>query len=133
VINGKGKRNFQTIGAPAPEWRANAGFDWMLGNHSANVTLRYTDSYEMTRAPSALIAGFNGRTPSPKIDDHLTVDVQYSYEFPDFFGTSSTVFTLGAINLFDEDPPTLDDGPGYDSKIHDPRGLVVYGRVKVGF
>lgn len=130
-IDGLGKRNFQTIGAPAPEWRANIGVDWFRGNHSANVTVRYIDEYEMTSPPSALIAGFNGRVPDPAIDDHVTVDVQYSYQFQGMFGTDGPIVTIGAINLFDEDPPTLDDGPGYDTKIHDPRGQVLYGRVKV--
>ncbi len=133
-VDGRGKRNFQTIGAPAPKWRANAGVDWMLGNHSANLTLRYTTDYEMTSPPSALIAAFNNRTPDPNISDHLTVDAQYSYEFPSLFNaTGPATLTLGAINLFDQDPPTLDDGPGYDSKIHDPRGRIVYGRVRVAF
>lgn len=132
-INGKGKRNFQTIGAPAPELRFNTGFDWFLDNHSVNLTVRYTDSYEMSSTPSALIAGFNGRTPNARIDDHVTVDLQYAYQFPDMFGFSGPTFAIGANNLFDEDPPRLDDGPGFDSKIHDPRGRIVYGRLKVAF
>jgi iron complex outermembrane receptor protein len=130
TIDGRGKRNFQTIGAPAPKWRANAGLDWFLGNHSANLTVHYTDSYEQT-TPQALIALFNGREPSPHIDDHVTVDVQYTYTFAELFGAGETTLTIGAINLLNEDPPTLDDGPGYDSKIHDPRGQILYGRVKV--
>lgn len=133
-VDGLGKRNFQTIGAPAPEWRANAGIDWFKGNHSANLTLRYTTDYEMSSTPSALIASFNNRTPDGDIDDHLTVDAQYNYELTDLFGaTGPTTLTLGSINLLDEDPPRLDDGPGFDSKIHDPRGRILYGRVKVAF
>src|SRR5690606_27713476 len=54
-IDGRGKRNFQTIGAPAPKWRATAGLDWFLGNHTANVTVHYTDNYEQT-TPQSLIA-----------------------------------------------------------------------------
>ncbi|MEE4381624.1 MAG: TonB-dependent receptor [Pseudomonadales bacterium] len=131
TVDGLGKRNFQTVGAPAPEWRANAGLDWNLNNHTLNLTLRYTDAYEMRAAPSALIAGFNNRTPSADIDEFVTVDLQYSYQFQELFGTSMTTLSFGAINLFDEEPPRLDDGPGYDSKIHDPRGRVVYGRLRV--
>ena len=132
-IDGKGKRNFQTIGAPAPEWRGNLGIDWLKGNHSATVWLRHTTDYEMSRNPSALIAGLNGRTPSADIDAFTTVDVQYSYQFQELLGLNGPMVTLGAINLFNEDPPTLDDGPGYDSKIHDPRGQVVYGRLLLQF
>lgn len=132
-VDGLGKRNFQTIGAPAPEWRANLGVDWMRGNHSANVTLRHTTDYEMSRAPSALIATLNGRTPDGDIDSFTTVDAQYSYQFQQLFGMTAPTLSVGAINLFDEDPPRLDDGPGYDSKIHDPRGQIVYGRLRVSF
>lgn len=39
--------------------------------------------------------------------------------------------TIGALNLFNEEPPTVDDGPGDDSRIHDPRGQIIYGRVKM--
>ena len=130
-IDGLGKRNFQTIGAPAPKFRANFGLDWLRGNHNATVTLRYTDSYEMSRPPSTIIAQLNGREPSPEIDDYLTVDVQYGYQFQELFGSLTPTLTFGAINLFNESPPTIDDGPGYDSKIHDPRGLILYGRIKV--
>ena len=130
-VNGLGKRNFQTIGAPAPRWRGNWGVDWLRGNHTANLTFRYTDDYEMSRAPSATIALLNNRTPSPDIDDQLTVDVQYSYQMPELFGTTGPTLTVGAINVFNEEPPTIDDGPGYDSKIHDPRGRVVYGRISM--
>jgi iron complex outermembrane recepter protein len=133
VIDGKGRRNFQTIGAPAPEWRANLGLDWLLGNHSASVILRYTTDYDLGQTPSANIAALNNRTPSTKIDDQLTVDVQYSYQTPDLWGFMGPTLTIGAINLFDEDPPTIDDGPGFDSKIHDPRGRIAYARIQMQF
>jgi outer membrane receptor protein involved in Fe transport len=130
-IDGLGKRNFQTIGSPAPKWRANAGFDWLLGNHSANVTLRYTDNYDMGSPPSAIIALLNNRTPSTHIDDMLTVDLQYNYQIPELFGMNGPTLTFGVINAFNEEPPTIDDGPGFDTKIHDPRGRVMYGRIVV--
>jgi hypothetical protein len=37
------------------------------------------------------------------------------------------------INAFDEKPPRIDDGPGYDRKIHDPRGRIAYGKIVVQF
>ncbi len=129
-VDGLGKRNFQTIGAPAPEWRASFGLDWLLGNHSANLTVRHTDSYKMSRTPSAIIAQLNNRRPSPNIDDHTTIDVQYSYQFQELFGAVGPTVTVGIINLTNEEPPSIDDGPGYDSKIHDPRGMVWYARFK---
>ena len=34
--------------------------------------------------------------------------------------------TFGAINLTDEDPPRVRTSGGYDSKVHDPRGRMLY-------
>lgn len=130
-IDGLGKRNFGTIGAPAPRWRGNWGADWLMGNHAANITFRYTDDYKMSRTPSAVIAQFNSRSPSPNIDDHLTIDLQYSYRIEEVFGTPGPTITLGVINLTNEEPPSIDDGLGYDSKLHDPRGRVLYGRMSI--
>ncbi|MFU8815065.1 MAG: TonB-dependent receptor domain-containing protein [Pseudomonadales bacterium] len=132
-ITGLNKRNFQTIGAPAPRWRANLGADWLHGNHSANLTLRYTHRYRLGQAPSVAIAAINNRTPTDRIDEHFTVDAQYSYQAPEILGLPGPVLSLGLINAFDEDPPTIDDGPGFDSKIHDPRGRIAYGRITVSF
>lgn len=131
TIDGRGKRNFQTIGAPAPKWRANAGLDWLRGNHSANLTVRHVTDYEMSNPPNELLATIQGRTPSRDIDDQTTVDLQYSYQMQELFGNRGPILSIGAINVFDDNPPSVDDGPGYDSKIHDPRGRVVYGRINV--
>ncbi|MFU8817657.1 MAG: TonB-dependent receptor plug domain-containing protein [Pseudomonadales bacterium] len=131
--DGLGRRNFQTIGAPAPKMRANVGTDWMLGNHSATVTLRYTHSYSLDGAPNAFIALLNNRTPSTEVEEHLTVDVQYSFQMTELLGLPGPTLSFGMINLFDENPPRIDDGPGYDTKIHDPRGRIAYGRISMQF
>lgn len=131
--NGLGKRNFQTIGAPAPKVRANAGFDWAWGNHSANFTARYVHDYELGQPPNTLIALLQNRAPSGIIDKHVTYDMQYNYQFDEIFGATGARVTFGLINAFDNDPPEIDDGPGFDSKIHDPRGRIAYGRVTMEF
>ncbi len=131
--DGLGKRNFQSIGAPAPKVRGNAGVDWLLGNHSANFTLRYVHDYDLGQNPNRTIALLNNRTPSDKVDSQLTVDLQYSYQVQEMFGMQGPTLTLGMINATNEDPPTIDDGPGYDTKIHDPRGRIAYGRIVVQF
>ena len=40
---------------------------------------------------------------------------------------------IGAVNLLDENPPLVRTNGGYDSKVHDPRGRVLYGRVSFAF
>ena len=46
------------------------------------------------------------------------------------FQDSELVFTLGAIDLFDEDLPELKNANGTDLFTFDPRGRRVYGSVK---
>ena len=36
----------------------------------------------------------------------------------------------GAVNLFDEDPPTASGFNGFESTIHDPRGRLWYFRLR---
>jgi iron complex outermembrane recepter protein len=131
--DGLGRRNFQTIGAPAPKVRANAGVDWLLGNHSANFTVRYTHDYSLDGNPNLLIAFLHNREPSTKVDNHTTVDMQYSYQFTEVLGMPGPAVTFGLINALDKKPPRIDDGPGYDTKIHDPRGRIAYGKIMIQF
>lgn len=134
VVNGLGKRNFQTIGAPAPKWRGNMGVDWFRGNHSANATLRYTHKYSIADSNvDPRIALIHNREPSNSVDRHITLDAQYSFQFDELFGMTGPTVTFGAINLLNEKPPKLDTGPGWDTKMHDPRGRILYGRLHMSF
>jgi len=131
-----GFRNFTNFARSIPEWRSTATLSWLRGNHAANVIVRYIDSYEddqncvLFDAADASIC-----REGADIASHTTLDVQYSYAFPDLFGGEDrpTVVTVGAINLFDNDPPFLDTGLGFDTKVHDPRGRLVYMRLKQTF
>jgi len=37
------------------------------------------------------------------------------------------------LNVFDEEPPFVVGVQGFDSKVHDPRGQMIYFRVHQGF
>jgi hypothetical protein len=41
--------------------------------------------------------------------------------------------TFGAVNLTDEDPPRVRTSGGYDSKVHDPRGRMLYAKALFRF
>ncbi|MEH6515252.1 MAG: TonB-dependent receptor [Halioglobus sp.] len=108
-----------------PETKLNFSADWNIGNHKAVAIAYWVDSYETTRA-----------TPpgeSANIDSWTTVDLQYTYNLE--FADSAAVFSIGAKNVFDEEPPRVYDSVNfsYDSKHHDPRGRVYYARVKYAF
>ena len=80
--------------------RGNAGFDWMMGNHSAYITLHYVDDCDLGKRqsvvngqptlvdvqPNLYIALLHNRAQSRRIDSRLTVDMQYSYQAPELWG-----------------------------------------------
>lgn len=122
AIEGAGRRNFRNFGTSAPEWRLNGRLSWLMGPHAANLYVRYIDGYQ------------DDQNPGTNIDSHTTVDVQYSFEIPEDLGAmSGTLLTFGAINLFDNNPPIVFTSGGFDSKVHDPRGRMVYARITKGF
>jgi outer membrane receptor protein involved in Fe transport len=65
-----------------------------------------------------------------RVDSFTTVDAQYNFRFR---GDFAPLLSFGAINLFDEDPPHLATNGGYDSKVHDPRGRLLYARATFEF
>ena len=132
-----GSRNHRNGFAPNPELRYNLGVTWTYGEHLANVTLRYIDSYANDQVLPI------DQNP-PEIDDWTTIDVYYSYTFADIFDSGSDLsIAVGANNLTDEDPPGLrttnpgterfDLRPGYDGLVHDIRGRHLYARFKYAF
>lgn len=122
VSEGAGSRNFNNPFAPAPKWRMNFNADWMMGNHSANVIVRHISSYN------------DDNNSNESISAHTTVDLQYSYLLEALFSDSdNTIVTVGMINVFDQDPPSVVAVQGFDSKVHDPRGRMVYAKLRKNF
>ncbi|REL36421.1 TonB-dependent receptor plug domain-containing protein [Thalassotalea euphylliae] len=134
-IDGVGFRNFGNIGVSTPELRMNFGLNWAVENHSANLFVRYIDSYDDDQncADGSALAdgcpdGFR------EIDSHVTVDFQYNVNLGAMFDTeNSYVLTLGGTNITDQDPPQVFTNSGFDSKVHDPRGRQLYARVAIEF
>ncbi|MEL7058235.1 MAG: hypothetical protein AAGL09_18030 [Pseudomonadota bacterium] len=54
--------------------------------------------------------------------------MRYTLSLEDYLGTG-TDLTIGAVNVFDEDPPRIESRPLFDTETHDPRGRQIY----VGF
>jgi outer membrane receptor protein involved in Fe transport len=122
-IDGLGRRNFANFATSTPELRTNLSANWMFGNHGINVFVRHIDSYlddqvDLGQGPESFTS----------IGSYTTVDGQYSIEFRD--GNGPTL-SFGAINIFDEDPPHVATNGGYDSKVHDPRGRLLYAKATI--
>jgi len=127
------QRNFATIASPTPDWRGNVAVNWRLGGHSLSATVHYIDSYindePLTNIPARL---------AENIDSQTTFDMQYVISLQEALGFgvgADTQLTFGAINIFDEAPPlaATENGLPFDTRVHDPRGRVIYARVKQVF
>ncbi|MFN3239117.1 MAG: TonB-dependent receptor domain-containing protein [Pseudomonadales bacterium] len=118
TIDGAGKRNeSNSLARSLPEIRSNTSIGWIRENHSANLVLRYIDEYE--------------ESTGSDVDDWWVADLQYNYDTEVFGGPAQ--FTIGAQNITDEEPPEVAGGTnefGYDTKVHDPRGRMLYLRLK---
>lgn len=122
-LAGDGWRNYGNFGSATPKWQSNLSLDWALGNHAATAIVRYTSSMKddaIGRDPAAI-----GR-----IGDFTTLDLQYSYLFEGL--GEGTQFTVGAINVTNETPPRA-LSTGWAITTHDPRGRIVYARIKTNF
>lgn len=135
TIDGVGVRNFSNIGTSTPEMRFNLGINWKNDLHSANVFVRYIDSYDDDQNcadgssfSAACTVGFK------EIDSHVTLDAQYNFDLGGMLETDiDYVVTIGGTNLLDEDPPQVFTNSGFDSKVHDPRGRQIYARLAIQF
>lgn len=124
-VDGAGRRNFANFATSTPRWRMNATMNWGLGNHGLNLAVRHIDSYDNDE-----VAADQGPEAFTRIGSFTTLDGQYAYRFG---GIARPVLSVGGINLTDRDPPPVATNGGYDAKVHDPRGRVLYARVTVNF
>lgn len=123
VLDGVGRRNANKPGAPAPEFRDNLSIDWAFDKHNASLTMRYTDSVlDDVFLPVTA-------TPTTEIGSWTVFDAQYSYAFG---REEKTRIAIGAINLFDRDPPAA-TFTGYVAALADALGRQAYVRLDVGF
>ncbi|MEM9667846.1 MAG: TonB-dependent receptor [Pseudomonadota bacterium] len=113
-IDGEGNRNFTNIGAPTPRLRANLGLTYGNGPFFYNFFARYIGELDDDQNPGALVG------------DQTRFDMQWGVNLAEFIDlTDSAVFTIGVTNLTNEEPPFVNTGGGFESRVHDPRGRLV--------
>ena len=117
TIQAAGNRNFTNFARSLPQWRASARAGWMNGPWSVNAQARFISSYD------------DDENGGAEIDSWTAYDLQagWSEEVRGHVLTAS----LGALNVFDEAAPTVNTPLGYDTKVHDARGRVLYARISV--
>ncbi len=113
-IDAVGNRNFTNFARSLPDLRATAYLDWALGAWSARAQARHISAYDNDEAGNA------------EIDAWTALDLQARWSGEQF--GHGVAFTVGALNATDEDAPFVATPLGYDTKVHDARGRVLYAR-----
>jgi outer membrane receptor protein involved in Fe transport len=109
-----GQHNRTNIAPSLPELRWNISNTWRRNDNRITVFVRHVDGVVDER--SAVI---------PYVDDHLTVDLTYGLDLPNF-GSGGAGVSVGAINLFDNDVPQVDNETSFAPDLHDVRGRTWY-------
>ena len=115
AVDGEGVRNFNNFGSPTPELRFNAGLAWRNGAHSANIFVRHIGSY---------LDDQNGLSD---IDSDTRLDIQYAIDINEYMNRDEVArFTIGVRNATGTRAPQVFTNGGFDSRVHDPRGALLY-------
>ena len=114
---------------PIPRWKGNAGLGWNRDNHSAYLTVRYTDGVKYDGPTYNFQVAWN---PNWRLVDEIeadtTVDISYTYSNISLFGGDGAV-TIGSRNLLDHMPTGLPQLGGVEPYISDPIGRMLYMRL----
>jgi len=116
-IEAAGARNFTNFARSLPELRATVWADWTNGPWSARAQLRHISGYDDDENAGARISAWN------------SIDLQAGWVAP--VNGRTLAVTLGALNVFDEAAPFVATPLGYDTKVHDARGRVLYARFSI--
>ncbi len=109
-----------------PEWRLATTLTWSLGPWQAGLQANYV-SEAIDNSVSQTAEGEDF-----VIEDWVTANIYGEYTFSGGLLDLTSV-RLGAINVFDEDPPLADNTFGYDTKLHSPRGRFIYASLTKRF
>lgn len=115
----RGSRNFTNGFGSTPDFKVNGGVTYTSGNHTFNVSVRHIGSYQ------------DDQTGNP-VDSQTTVDMRYQIDLDSFLGGGTSI-GIGAVNIFDTDPPAITARPLFDNEVHDPRGRQIYLSAKQVF
>ena len=99
------------------DFRMRANVSWRYRGFGASAFVNYSDSYTD-----------NVSDPERGIDAWTTLDLQLSYRTEDQFTESwlnGITVSLSVLNVFDEDPPFVNELSGYDATNADPLGRFI--------
>jgi iron complex outermembrane receptor protein len=108
------------LGAAYPRWKSTLTLDWSHADWAASASARYTGA----------VSDINGTNLSAT----TYVDTQVTWT-PSQFMDGNWAITVGANNLFDQDPPPCPTCAlnGYDPSAYDVPGVFMYARLVAHF
>lgn len=115
VLDGVNSVNFNNLGRSLPRDRVEYGMSWQKDAHRLTILGHYVCAYTNDRT---------GITQA-RIKSQNTFDLEYSLSLEGLVGSGATQLSVGAINIFDKDPPLAQLNLGFDPVVHDPRGRVI--------
>ncbi|GAB5559459.1 MAG: hypothetical protein SynsKO_11060 [Synoicihabitans sp.] len=113
------------------EWKGRVSVDWTYRDFNVYFGGSYTGGYDDTDYVDTI----NWETFDYRGDDTWIFDAQVSYNIRDQWGSilKDTKITLGARNLFDQDPPyasaLFGNSTGYPGFLYNPEGQFFYVRL----
>ncbi|XOV81187.1 MAG: TonB-dependent receptor [Aestuariibacter sp.] len=112
-----------------PEYRATLSASWQKDDWSASLAINHIDGYRQDDSVREQVDGSGNTVILPDVDSMTTVDLTASY-----IGLKNTTLTLGATNLFDEEPPfSYNELFGYNTNVHSGQGRFVYAQATYKF
>ena len=113
-----------------PEYRWTLSTSWSKNDFSANFAINYIDGYRQDNTVRIKTDDDGNVTKVLEdVDSMTTVDLTINY-----IGFDNTTLTLGATNLFDEEPPfSYSELFGYNANVHSGQGRFVYAQAQYKF
>ncbi|REL37389.1 TonB-dependent receptor plug domain-containing protein [Thalassotalea euphylliae] len=112
-------RGTEEGGFEQPEVRWTTSVDWLKDDFSATVAVNYIGEFDQEASLNI----------DKKVDSMTTVDATINY-----YGIEDTVLTLGATNLFNEEPPfAYHDFMGFVVNVHNGQGRFAYAQATYKF
>ncbi len=120
-VDGGQRINLEVGDFEQPKARWTAGVDWTISDFRSYLGVNYIGEFKQKEAVQ--------KPGMDDIDAMMTVDASLNY-----YGLTNTVLTLGATNLFDEEPPfSYHDFMGFVTSVHSGQGRFVYLQASYSF
>ena len=122
LIDVSGSRNFRNFARSLPKWRS-------------FINLSLSNSFYGGALNVRSISGYKDDQNNKRINNQIIYDGQIYFDVSKLFNSIGKNYklTFGVQNILNTLPPDLKTTVGYDSKVHNPRGRVVFMAIESNF